>query len=209
MSVGWAERLYLFLKPPRIGRAKTRLAAGISGPAAACFYRNSVSGLYGRLGADARWETRAAVDGRAEGFPADWPAAGAVPQGGGDLGDRLRRLLRMAPPGPMVVIGTDAPQIAPAQIAKAFRALRGADLVLGPAADGGYWLIGLRRMRSDRDFLKGVRWSTEHALADTRASAPETWRVVLLETLEDVDDAESFARVSRLRSQPAAGTALV
>jgi len=204
---GWGERLYLFVKPPRIGRAKTRLAREIGAGAAASFYRNSVSALAGRLGGDPRFETRLAVDGDAEtaaGWPGLWPEEMVrTPQGGGDLGDRLRRLMRTAPPGPVVVLGSDAPQIAPGHVARAFDALRAHDLVLGPAGDGGYWLVGVRRMRGAGALFQNIRWSSEHALADTVASAPAGFRIMYLEELEDVDDAASFRRVSRLRSRPA------
>jgi glycosyltransferase A (GT-A) superfamily protein (DUF2064 family) len=65
----------------------------------------------------------------------------ALAQGGGDLGVRLRRLLKTLPPGPVVVIGSDTPSVTPADIARAFHALGAADAVFGPARDGGYWLI--------------------------------------------------------------------
>lgn len=199
----WAERLYLFVKPARIGRAKTRLAKEIGAGAAATFYRNSVEGLFARLGDDPRWETLAAVDG-----PADVPLHGVrgaeqVTQGGGDLGDRLRRIAKTAPPGPIVVLGSDAPQIASGHIVQAFHALKSADLVLGPSGDGGYWLVGLKRVRGMGALFRYVRWSTEHALADTRASAPNYFRTAYLERLDDVDDAASLRAVRPLRSRPA------
>src|SRR5262249_22316747 len=79
--------------------------------------------------------------------------------------------------------------------AAAFRALGNHDAVLGPARDGGYWLIGLRRSRPlPAGFLDGVRWSTPHALADTRASLPRRYAGALLATLEGVGDGESYRR---------------
>lgn len=199
----WAERLYLFVKPARIGRAKTRLAREIGAGVAATFYRNSVEGLFARLGDDPRWETVAAVDG-----PARVPLPGLggteqVSQGRGDLGDRLRRIAKIAPPGPIVILGSDAPQIAPGHVAQAFHALKAADLALGPAGDGGYWLVGLRRVRGMGALFRNVRWSTEHALADTRASAPREFRTTYLERLDDVDDAASLRAVRPLRSRSA------
>jgi hypothetical protein len=68
-------------------------------------------------------------------------------------------------------------------------------VVLGPAEDGGYWLIGLKRTRPiPAGLFQGVRWSSPHALTDTRASLPRWFSVALLETLEDVDDAGSYRR---------------
>ena len=76
----------------------------------------------------------------------------------------------------------------------AFAALGRSDAVFGPADDGGYWLIGLRR----RPFLPRidgpVRWSSPHALADTQRLLGPRVRTAMLETLIDVDDGESFAR---------------
>jgi glycosyltransferase A (GT-A) superfamily protein (DUF2064 family) len=67
--------------------------------------------------------------------------------------------------------------------------------VFGPAADGGYWLVGLRRRpRLPRGLFERVRWSSAHALADTRAGLPKDTSVALLETLEDVDDVSAYAR---------------
>ena len=119
--------------------------------------------------------------------------ANAFPQGGGDLGRRLRRLLATLPPGPVVVIGSDTPGITPADIASAFQALGAADAVVGPALDGGYWLIGLRRTPRRVDPFDGVRWSTAHALADTLANLKGR-PVARLRTLEDIDDHQSFKR---------------
>jgi glycosyltransferase A (GT-A) superfamily protein (DUF2064 family) len=72
--------------------------------------------------------------------------------------------------------------------------LRSAHAVFGPARDGGYWLVGLRRRPIVPDLFKGVAWSTDRALAQTRANVPARHKVVLLETLEDVDDEAAWRR---------------
>jgi glycosyltransferase A (GT-A) superfamily protein (DUF2064 family) len=84
-------------------------------------------------------------------------------------------------------------------VERAFKALAVHEAVFGPAADGGYWLIGLARKRISDPCMaallfKGVRWSTEHALADTRANLPPGAEAPPLTTLEDVDDATSWRR---------------
>ncbi len=72
------------------------------------------------------------------------------------------------PPGPVLIIGADIPGIHKAHVARAFRALGAHDAVIGPAQDGGYWLIGLKRQRPAPPALfANVRWSSEHALSDT------------------------------------------
>jgi glycosyltransferase A (GT-A) superfamily protein (DUF2064 family) len=100
----------------------------------------------------------------------------------------MQRIFDSLPPGPVVIVGTDIPGIRPAHIAAAFRRLGDHDAVLGPATDGGYWLVGLRRRPYALRPFARVRWSGSHALADTLANL-EGRRVALVATLGDVDDA--------------------
>ena len=116
-----------------------------------------------------------------------------MPQGDGDLGVRMQRLFERLPPGPVVVIGSDIPAIRPAHIAEAFRLLGGADAVFGPAQDGGYWLVGLKRTPRVLAPFADVRWSGPHALSDTRANLKGS-RVALAARLGDVDTAEDLQR---------------
>lgn len=186
-----AERtLLVFAKPPLMGRTKTRLAAGIGAARAAGFYRQATHRLLTRLGADPRWRTVLAVNAAPDERYPCWPTrVPRVPQGRGDLGDRMRRAMGSLPPGPVVVLGTDSPQVEPADVAGAFSALGAADAVFGPASDGGYWLLGLARRRPAPDLFSDVRWSTRHTLADTRASLPPGFAVAMLGVLADVDEA--------------------
>ncbi len=191
-----AERphLVIFARRPAWGVGKRRLAAGAGEAAAWRFQRFMLADLTRRLGRDRRWRTWLAITpdrhaGRFLGLP-------ALPQGAGDLGERLRRLLRALPPGPVVVIGTDIPGIETRDIAAAFRALGASDAVFGPALDGGYWLIGLKRRLRAIDPFEGVRWSSSDALADTLANLNGR-RVAMLRSLEDIDDAEALARLRR------------
>jgi glycosyltransferase A (GT-A) superfamily protein (DUF2064 family) len=94
-----------------------------------------------------------------------------------------------------VLVGSDIPGLGAEDIAAAFRALGRAEAVFGPAEDGGYWLVGLGPRRPARPFA-GVRWSTEHALADTLANFRGR-RVVLLRRLRDVDTAADLAALRR------------
>jgi glycosyltransferase A (GT-A) superfamily protein (DUF2064 family) len=110
-----------------------------------------------------------------------------IPQGGGDLGVRMHRVFWRFPHGRMAIIGCDIPGAGPADVLAAFHALGGADAAFGPAADGGYWLVAMSPRRPARPFAR-VRWSTEHALADTLANFAGR-RVSMLRTLRDVDTA--------------------
>lgn len=91
--------------------------------------------------------------------------------------------------GPTLIIGADIPAITKAHIWRAFRALGAHDAVIGPAPDGGYWLIGMKGLRPPPPRLfEGVRWSTPHALSDTLATLPGL-RIAMVDTLADVDEA--------------------
>ena len=127
-----------------------------------------------------------------------WPAhLPRWPQGRGDLGDRMGRMLRAAPAGPVCVIGADIPGVTAARVADAFRVLGSHDAVFGPAPDGGYWLVGLKRARPVPPRLfENVRWSTEHALADTVATLPDH-RIAQVPTLRDVDTIDDLPMTKR------------
>jgi len=196
--------LVIFLKAPMAGRAKTRLAAGIGPARAVSLYRQSTDILVRRLGNDSRWRTVLAVDPPAaagRGWWHLWPThLERVGQGSGDLGQRLRHVLKAVPPGPVVIIGSDAPQISRAHIARAFHLLGHHDAVAGPAEDGGYWLIGLKRLRAAPGAFLNVRWSGEHALADTLVSLPEGFSVARLPVLRDIDEASDLDYALLIRS---------
>lgn len=177
-------------KPPLAGRVKTRLSREVGPVIATQFYRLAVGRLLSRLGADPRWQTRLAVNAPPSARYACWPAGiDRMPQGEGNLGDRMAHVFATLPPGPAVIIGTDSPQVEPPDIAAAFYALRDHDAVFGPADDGGYWLVGLARRRPAPGLFEGVRWSTATALADSMASLPAAFRTALLQPLTDVDSA--------------------
>lgn len=182
--------LVVMVKEPRPGRVKTRLGREIGMVDAAWWFRGQCRRLLTRI-CDPRWQTVLAVSPDKEGLESRiWPQAlPRVPQGPGDLGARMRRLFRDLPPGSVVIIGADIPNITGAHIARAFAALGRSEVVVGPAPDGGYWLIGMKRLRAVPPRLfEGVRWSSVHALADTRATL-DTDRVALIDTLRDVDTA--------------------
>ena len=182
--------LVIFIKEPRPGRVKTRRGAGIGLVPAAWWFRHQSQRLIRRLAADARWRTALAVSPDREGITSRiWPAhLRRLPQGAGDLGDRMMRALRQ--PGPTLIIGSDIPDISAADIAAGFRALGDHDIVFGPADDGGYWLIGCRHA-PPKDLFRDVRWSTEHALADTLANLKGR-RAAFLRQLNDVDEADDL-----------------
>jgi rSAM/selenodomain-associated transferase 1 len=186
-----ARHLVIFARRPQLGIGKRRLAADVGDVEALRFARSALDRLVRTLGRDPRWRLWLAVT---PDRPLDWVRAGtALPQGTGDLGQRLTRVIEALPPGPVVVLGSDTPTVTRADIAAAFRALGPDRAVFGPAPDGGYWLIGLRRSPGERLPFDGVRWSTANALADTLANL-EGCRISLLREQEDVDDGPALRR---------------
>ena len=190
--------LVIFARRPTTGVGKRRLAAAIGDVEALRFQRGAIDGLLRRLTGDPRWRTTVAVS---PDRPVGWlrGRAAATPQGAGDLGRRLVRVTRRFPVGRLVIIGSDTPTVKRADIAAAFDALRSHDAVLGPARDGGYWLIGLRRSARGPLPFDGIRWSSPDTLADTLARL-QGLRVATLRTQEDIDDEASLKRL-RARAQ--------
>ncbi len=117
-----------------------------------------------------------------------------VAQRGGDLGQRMAGAFHrafQANEGPVVVVGTDCPALSANVIAQTLHRLRQNDVVLGPAADGGYYLIGLRR--EIPQLFTEIPWGSSHVFQETFDRATEQNRSVgLLETLADVDRPEDL-----------------
>jgi rSAM/selenodomain-associated transferase 1 len=193
------RHLVVFARELRLGRGKRRLARRIGAVAAIHFQRVALHTLLLRLGRDSRWTTWVAVTPDCGRLPHLPSGSRLRSQGAGDLGERMRRPMRRPPvglpPGPVVVIGSDIPDIRRHHIAEAFRVLGSYPFVFGPARDGGYWLVGSRRRPAETpDIFGGVRWSTEHALADTLAHLRPGQAGPELAALEDVDGAEAWRR---------------
>lgn len=183
---------------PAPGRCKRRLAQGLGAGAAARIQAHltrhtlaTALQLRQRLGI----EPVLAVDGLAPAAAARWAAALGVErwrlQGGGGLGLRMQRQFQRAAregAGAVVLIGSDLPALEVGGLAAAFAALERAEAVLGPALDGGYWLIGLRRPRAE--LLAGIAWGGDQVLAQTRAAmARQGLEPILLSPRSDLDRA--------------------
>ena len=182
-------RIALFARYPTPGAAKTRLISALGEAGAATLHRKLVE------------LTLAAV--RASGLPFELRMTGAapaafaawlgdtvplVPQGEGDLGERLARV-----PAPMLLIGSDCPDLTPRHLIEAATALETAPAVLGPAADGGYWLLGLARAMPQ--CFAAMPWGTDAVAAETRVRlAGQGVTPIELATLHDCDRPEDLAR---------------
>lgn len=191
----FARRLVIMAKVPVAGRVKTRLAREIGVVAATMFYRHAMRGVVARLARQPFWRTVLVVD------PDSGVASRMLPggtvragQGRGDLGARMQRPMRALPPGPVCLIGTDVPDISVGDVRRAFRLLGAHDAVFGPAEDGGFWLVGLRRSPRVIDPYRGrVPWSRPDTLDRTLANLSGS-RVGFTTRHHDVDAAADLAR---------------
>ena len=183
--------LIVFVKSPRPGHVKRRLAAGLGPVHAARVYRGLVATLLRRLAGGPAWRRFvfiAPAPGADRRLGRWHPAFRRRRQSGGDLGDRMRGAFRQMPPGPSLLIGSDIPGVERHHLAAALAKLRHADAVFGPAPDGGYWLVGFRRRPVAHGIFKNVRWSGPDALADSVRSLPPPMRVAKAATLRDIYD---------------------
>jgi rSAM/selenodomain-associated transferase 1 len=194
----------VFTRTPVPGRVKTRLIPAIGVERAANLHRAMLwraveTAAAARIGAVGLW---------------CWPSSehpylGEIRrvfdvnlhvQSGADLGERMHRALARAcadAPGALL-IGTDCPFLEAGDLQEAADALRdGADAVIGPAEDGGYYLIGVRR--SDPQVFSGIEWGSRQVLATTRDRFRDLgWRWRELAMRRDVDRAEDLAAVEEL-----------
>jgi len=197
MSTG-RDRLVLFAREPVAGRVKTRLAAALGRGPAAVLYAAFLEDLAAVRGP---WERVVAHEG--EPGPRLRAAFGEVwrfvPQGDGDLGERLERAAALAfseGAGRVVLAGSDAPTLTAREVGAAFDALGAADIVFAPAPDGGFSLVGLHPPAEPATLFRNVAWSTARALSDTRANAERSGlSVASLPELPDVDVAEDLGRL--------------
>lgn len=196
-----AASLMIFAKAPVAGAAKTRLAPVLGEQGAADLHARLTGRiLHTAVAANlAPVEIWCSPDCSHPFFQAITAAVGRQVQYGHDLGDRMANAFDSAlgrhPYA--VLVGTDCPAMTPDYLARAFALLDdGADAVLGPAEDGGYLLIGLRRM--DKRLFEGMSWGTDRVLDETRQRLRELgWRWQELETLWDVDRPEDVARLMK------------
>ena len=201
-----SERLIIFVKAPRPGAVKTRLVPALGPEAAAGLYRalaeavveqmQSLSGEYERLlfftPGDARAEMEAWLRGQA------W-----IAQDGPDLGARMAAAFDEAfrrGADRVVLVGSDVPGLTSSDVVTALGSLADHDLALGPAMDGGYYLIALGRPQPE--LFRGIAWGTASVFAATMERAAVLGLTVrVLEPRRDIDTLDDVrAEWPRLRS---------
>jgi rSAM/selenodomain-associated transferase 1 len=195
--------LVLMAKAPLSGLSKTRLASesGLSADWAARFaeaFLRDTLGVCDRV-EDARLIVSFAPSESGPYFRELAPQAHLAAQVEGDLGARMTAACEVAfslGATRVAVIGADTPHLDPRSIEHALRELDDCDCVLGPASDGGYYLIALRERRPE--MFQGIEWSIARVLEQTLARARASGaRTVLLDELFDIDDAAALERLAR------------
>ena len=223
-------RLLLFLRYPQSGQTKTRLIPAIGAAGAAALQRCMAKYLVQHL-QHPNWVLQVHFSGasRAAMQALLGPELAYYPQTEGALGDRLwyglaqasqhglqanelekaRSLSEQAPALPVIrtiAIGADCPELSSDHIQQAFNILQDQDLVIGPASDGGYYLIGLRQVfqgaanTSMQSLFQDIDWSTSRVFQQTMQKAQQLGLShSQLETLSDIDRPEDLAILERLR----------
>lgn len=195
----------MFVKAPQAGRVKTRLAAALGMDAACQAYSQLVERLLSNLMDLDSVQLRFTPD-NAEQEILHWGKAcwQRAQQVSGDLGERLQRAFAqslISGFGKVVVIGSDCPEVTSDDVRAAWRSLDHCDVVLGPAQDGGYWLVGLKS--SQPALFENMAWSTDTVFEETRNRAKARGlKVATLRVLRDVDtpeDWKAFCRNSQAR----------
>jgi rSAM/selenodomain-associated transferase 1 len=192
-------QVLIFARVPVLGCVKSRLAAGVGQPAALAVYRELLAITDAAVVAAAVpatvWLAGTAGSEPSATETSEWSAHAVRCQPEGELGERMTTAFAAAfaaGAGRVAIIGTDCPGLRASHLTQAFEALATAEVVLGPATDGGYYLLGLRQPQPE--LFENKAWSTASVLADTLADAQRLGlRVVLLPELRDVDDATDLA----------------
>ncbi|MBF9142523.1 TIGR04282 family arsenosugar biosynthesis glycosyltransferase [Hymenobacter properus] len=194
------NHLLVFAREPVLGRVKTRLAVDIGPEAALAVYRELL-GLTATAVAAAQvpatvWLAEAPAGADPAAPRPEWPGLPwRVQPAAESLGERMSHAFGeafAAGAARAVIIGTDCPGLTPALLRAAFEALNAHDVVVGPADDGGYYLLGLRELQPA--LFANKNWSTATVLPDTLADAARLGlSVAQLPMLHDVDSGRDLA----------------
>jgi uncharacterized protein len=196
------ECLIIFTRYPEPGKAKTRLIPVLGAEGAANLHRQMTEYTISqvrKLQTDCFVSIQVYFTGSDRPSFQNWLGSDLIyhPQGKGDLGMRMSAAMKSAFSRGMdsaIIIGTDCPSLNSDLIAEAFQMLNQNDLVLGPATDGGYYLIGLRRLIPQ--LFLGINWGTSEVLQKTVKIANSLkLTVAYLTPLSDIDRPEDLAKI--------------
>ncbi|WP_375435796.1 TIGR04282 family arsenosugar biosynthesis glycosyltransferase [uncultured Hymenobacter sp.] len=193
---GSLAHLLIFARYPELGRVKTRLAAGIGDEAALAVYQELLHHTFTVTAEIAAHKTLWLAEPLAApvAFPEAWNSYEQLHQLPGDLGQKMQTAFAhafAAGTTSALIIGTDCPGLTTELLTQAYTLLATHEVVIGPAEDGGYYLLGMRELYTD--LFSNKSWSTDSVLAHTLADADRLGlEVAQLPTLRDVDDANDL-----------------
>ncbi len=191
------DALIVFFKAPELGCVKTRIAALLGNDVTLGLYLAFLADL-AALAREVSAKTVAACDGVSEKPPQAFDGASCLKQRGADIGEKMANAL--ADVFAMgfdraVLIGSDLPDLPANHIQQAFEKLAGAQVVLGPATDGGYYLIGFRKESLSRELFSGIHWGGTSVLSETLARAGAVGlQAELIDVWPDIDTVEDLKR---------------
>jgi len=199
------RRLCIFTRAPQRGRVKTRLAQDLGESGALAAHIELVEGTLSRCAAGSDYRIDLSIAGEAadQSVVDSWISRYPIElttQLGADLGARMQHALErsLAKGALAVLIGSDCPDIDHDYVMAAFTALAEIDVVLGPAEDGGYGLIGLRRLAPE--LFSGIPWGSCDVLARTMEKAAMAGLTTrLLDEIYDVDTPADWQRYLALK----------
>ena len=188
--------LIIFIKNPELGKAKTRLAQSVGPERALQIYRallGHTRELTKAVPAKRMLFYSSFVDTEDEWLPQDFDK---YLQASGELGQRMEEAFRLAfaeQDGPVLIIGSDCAQLTTDIIQEGIDALAIHDFVIGPAEDGGYYLLGMRSFQPA--VFQGIHWSTESVFAQTKDIIDRHgWDLKCLPVLSDIDYEEDWEK---------------
>jgi rSAM/selenodomain-associated transferase 1 len=194
-----SEQLIIFTRYPEPGKAKTRLIPVLGKEGAANLHRLMAQRTIANARSLQNYRPLSIAihyTGSSHQLMQDWLGTNMIyhQQSEGDLGTRMSAAFQTSfnlGIDKVAIIGTDCPKLKPDIIAKAFDELSDRDVVLGPAKDGGYYLIGLRR--TIPELLHGIQWGTSAVFSDTVAIAKKLdLSIAVLPILTDIDRPEDL-----------------
>ena len=201
------NRLLVFARLPELGRVKTRLAADLGDDRALAVYESMLRDLIAAIGNSTReleiellWPPTTSATGAA--LRRAFAHHAVAMQTGADLSDRLSMAFSerffFHRTEKIIAIGVDDPTLSRELIDHAFALLDSCEWVVGPAVDGGYYLIGCRAGAFDPEVFHGIAWGTETVLDATMAKIAKSERsVALLPQHCDIDTADDLQRYAR------------
>jgi rSAM/selenodomain-associated transferase 1 len=189
----------ILARQPVPGRTKSRLVADSGGEAAARLAAALLQDVAAAIGGDGRWHAALFVEPpeATEEMAALTGLEDVRAQPEGDLGARMldaARRLETDGAAPIVIVGSDIPTLAARHVDLALRSLSRADVVFGPADDGGYYLVGMNRVRPELFDDASIEWGGPNVLESSlELAAAARIEYVLIQSERDIDTPADLA----------------